>query len=361
MRPFPCVAVVSAITAATALAQVPLHVVAPSEQANTDAVSSLWVPGASRPVRQMTLVGVAHLTAVVGRPILALELRRNAADEQYDGGTAQLTVRLSTAVTNPLSCSPVFADNSGTDETLVFAGPVTIPASPSQPGPHVPWTPANTIRIPFATPFVYLGGTLCIDVVGLPIAGQNANWWVADAAYDLVRGTTTDLGGGCGPFGGPESRWSHAVRASLHAGAYGQFFAFHEANTVGLAVFGDGMAPGLPLSWLGLPSPPECELHLSSIVLMVPALFDPMPPPMPPSSAGRADVLLPFANDAAFLGLRLTTQWLELATWHTSNAIEWSTAATVPMLGMALVEGAASEPDGLLSAHIAHVWRIEYL
>ncbi|MBL9075879.1 MAG: hypothetical protein JNL08_00160 [Planctomycetes bacterium] len=312
-------------------------------------------------MRQQTMIAASHLTALVGHPIMAFELRRNAANETYAGGTAHLTVKLSTAPHDPLSSSPEFAANVGGDEVQVFSGNVTLPTSPPAVGPAVAWSAANTIRVEFSTPFVYLGGTLCVDVTGIAVGGLNADWWMADAACEGIKGTAVDLGGGCGPYGGPQSQWSHVATRTLVAGGQARFFAYGEPWTVGVAVFGTGMVPGIPLAWLGFPSPPTCELHLASILLLSPVVFEPDANLQLAHRGGLGDVRLPFANDGSFLGVTFTTQWLELSQWQTSNAIEWTTAAAPPQLGMTLVEGHPAEASGELSAHLAHVFRFEYL
>ena len=62
--------------------------VAPAAYTSTDAIAYEWVAGASRPLRQQTLIGASHLAAMVGHNITSIELRRNAANETYAGGTA---------------------------------------------------------------------------------------------------------------------------------------------------------------------------------------------------------------------------------------------------------------------------------
>jgi len=350
----------AAIVAAGAAAQAPLHLVVPAAYTNTDAISFQWIAGASRDVRQQTLIAPSHLTALVGRTLWAIELRRTAANEVYQGGTADLTVSLSTSPNDPLSCAPTFAANLGPDEVQVFDGAVTLPTSPAQVGPTVAWSAANTVRIAFATPFLYLGGTLCVDVTGHPVAGQTADWWMADAMFEDIKGTTTDLGGGCGPYGGAQSQWSHVSNRSLLAGAQARFFAYGTPYTSAALVIGEGSTTGVPMWQIGFPSPPNCEVHLSSILGVLPVVFEPDPNPLLAARGGLGDVRLGFANDGTFLGITFTTQWLEVAQWQTSNAIEWTTASSVPQLGMALVEGHPSEATGEVSVHLAHVLRFEY-
>src|SRR5688572_11508272 len=80
----------------------PQHLVVPAAHAQNDAISHVWLPGASQDVRQVTLVGAGHLQSLVGRELTAIEYRRSAANEIYLGGTANMTVELSIAPHGPL-------------------------------------------------------------------------------------------------------------------------------------------------------------------------------------------------------------------------------------------------------------------
>lgn len=357
----PIVRLLSAALAATSIAsQQPLFLTAPPGFGNIDAPSYLWLPGASREVRQQTLIGAARLVPIMGRTITALELRRTAADETYSGGMASITITMSAAPHTPLECSEQFAANSGAAAVQVFSGPVTIPTSPPELGPSVPWDLDNTIRIPLQTPFVYLGGTLCVDVVGQPVPGQNANWWMADAEFEDISGSVVDLDGGCGIYGGTAHRWSHVDERSLLPGAYAHFHAYGTPYGFALTAFGLPNPTGVPLALLGLPASAECELRLGSVDLLAVSMFIPDLQPQLQSRGGRADVTLKLPGNAAVLGLSLTTQWIDWAQMATSNAIEWTIAGSVPTLDMALVEGHPGEPTGNVSVHLAHVMRFEY-
>ena len=355
-----CVALSTILAAAAVPAQAPQHLVVPSTHATTDAVSYQWIAGASRDVRQQTLVAANHLTALVGQSLQAIELRRSAANETFQGGTANLTVTLSTSPNTPLTCSANFEANKGPDALQVFTGSVTLPTSPADVGPTIAWSAANTVRIAFQTPFVYGGGTLCIDVTGAPVSGQNANWWMADAEFENLSATSTDLGGGCGAYGGPQHRWSYVAERTLIPGGHASFFAYGVPGSLGLVLFGPGSSVGVPMSAIGFPSPVGCDLHLSSLFLLQLAVFVPETNPLLMSRGGRADLELQFGYDPSFLGLTCTTQWVDLLSWETSNAIEWTTPSSVPTLGMALVEGHPAEATGEVSVHLAHVLRFEY-
>lgn len=333
--------------------------VVPALHANTDAPAYGWVAGASRDVRQQTLIAPFHLTNLVGRSITALELRRHAADEPYAGGTADLTLTLSVSANQPVDCSNVFAVNEGPNAVQVFSGPIDFPTSP-QPTGAVGWTADNIIRIEFATPFVYQGGTLCVDLVGHPISGQNANWWMADLDLEDIGGTIDNLGGGCGQYGGADKKWSYVSRRSLLPGAFAHFMANGTPNGVGLAIFGNRSVTPIPTSLLGIQGPAGCELWLSSLDASVPVVFAPPADPADTWIGGDAEVFVKIPNSATLYGATLTTQWVDLSQMALSNAIEWSVAMVAPSIGLALIEGHPNYATGLATPYMGHVMRFEY-
>lgn len=348
--------------AAAAAAQSPLHVVVPATAAANDANSFEWLAGASDPLRQQNLIDGSHLAALVGRSLTALEFRRHAAAEIYQGGAMSLSVTLSHAAHGPLEASQAYAANVGANATLVFQGTVALPTSPAVaagPGATVAWTSANVLRIPFTTPFVYQGGPLCVDVVGAPIAGQNATWWMADAVAEPVAGAAVQLGGGCGAYGGSAHAWSHVGVRSLLPGAYAPFEAYGPPGSLGLCAFGSRSPLPIPLALLGFNSPAGCSLMLATIDALHVAPFVPAADPGLLHRGGLASTQLRVPNDPAVFGATLTTQWFEWSQQATSNAIEWSVANAAPSLGMALLEGHPQEATGRLTVHLAHVLRFE--
>lgn len=335
------------------------YVVVPAAHATTDAPSYCWLAGASQPLRQQTLVGGSHLTALQGQTLTALELRRNATGEAYAGGSAQLTVTLSISPRLPLEVSTTYAANAGANAVTVFSGTVAIPASPAVVGSTVAWTANNTIRIPFTTPFPYSGGTLCVDITGAPVGGQPANWWMVDAALDDLRGTKLELGGGCGQYGGVASQWSSVSRRSLVAGAYARFSASGTLGGFALAAIGQKSPVGVPLAALGFPSAPSCELRLQTLDALMLTWFQPPAIAADQSFGGDAEVVIKLPSTTGALGLTFTTQWLDWSQMATSNAIEWTTAPSIPTLDMAQVDGHPGATSGLAGVYLAHVLRFE--
>lgn len=340
--------------ATTVYAQAPQHVVVPSPYASTDAISYNWLAGASRVVRQQTLVGASHLTAVVGKAIHAIEFRRTAANEVYAGGTATMSVNLSTSALPALEVSSTFANNIGTPPVQVFNGTVTFPTSPPATGPTVAWTTNNIVRIQFTSPFIYNGGRLCIDITGTPIANQTADWWMADAEFEDIPGTVTDLGGGCGPH----AHSGFVAEYSLVVGGYAKMTAYGSPYGLAIAAIGQPGNP-LPLSILGFAPPGNCNLMLGTLDILEPMLFVPAPNPLLASVGGRADFELKIPNLPGAQGVTFATQWFDWTQSSTTNAMEWTVMST-PTLDMALVEGHPLEARGNVSPHSAHVIRFEY-
>lgn len=340
------------------------NLVVPAAFATTDALSYEWLAGATAVHRQQILVGETHLSQMLNRPITALELRRTAVVEAYQGGSMNWTVTLSTSPSSPVACSNVFADNVGPDAAIVFQGTVTLPASPATggPGSSVAWTAANTLRVDFTTPFQYGGGTLCIDVTGQPIPGQET-WWMADAAEEVIAGAAVvEIGAGCGIYGGPQRRWSEVSPRSLVPGGRGQFRANGPANGPALAMFAlTPVANAFPLSLIGI-NTPNCWCHVDplSILAMQPAVFEPEVHPLAfPTST--AEILLAIPATSAVFGFQLTTQWLDVTQLATSNALTWTVANSIPTLDMALIEGHPSGATGTATNYLAPVLRFEFL
>jgi hypothetical protein len=334
--------------------------VVPAAHATTDAPSYGWLGGASRPLRQQTLIGPSHLLGRSGQTITAIELRRNAANEIYAAGDMHWTVTLSTLPLDPLAAVSVFAANTGASPVQVFSGVISLPASPAAVGPAVGWAVDNVIRVPLQVPFQYSGGTLCMDVFGTPIQGQNANWWMADFALDDIRGSTSDLGGGCGIYGSVQSEWSHVATRSLVVGAYAHLSAFGTPGGLAIAAIGNKNAVGVPLSLVGLPAGPTCLVRLANLFSLTPALFDVPANANDLPFGGKAELFLKLPNVPSALGATFTAQWVDWSQSASSNAIECTVSPQVPALDMAFLEGPVGEAEGLLSVHIAPVVRFEF-
>lgn len=344
--------VVTTLIATTIPAQSQFTVVPPAA-ATTDAVGQLWLPGAGGALRQQDIVGASLLQGMVGRTLTALEFRRNTQDTNFQCASFHLTVTLSISPNEPLSTSNVFADNVGPNPVQVFSGPQQVPASPATttlPG----WTPDNILRVEFTTPFQYLGGTLCVDMVGIPSPGHTGVWWPADAEVDLATGTVTDLGGGCGTHGGSHHRWAAAEARSLVPGSLGRFFAFGPLGSFAVLAFGSEFAAGWPLAMVLPAAPPGCTMFVDVPIALALLPFEDDSP-----GDGRADFLLRIPNTPTITGASLTAQWVEWSQPASSNAITW-TVGGVPGINMAHVDGGATDPIGELFVFLSHVMRFEH-
>ena len=330
------------------------QIVVPATRATTDATSHLWLPGAANDVRQQTLIGESHLTAMIGKTIHAIEFRRTAADEIYTGGLANMVIALSTSTQSTLEASSTFASNIGSAPQQVFTGTVTFPTSPPGTGATVAWSPDNIVRIQFTTPFSYTGGRLCLDVTGTPIAGQSPGWWMADAEFEDIPGTVTNLGGGCGPH----ANSSFVAEYSLMVGGYAKMFAYGSPDGLAIAAIGQPGSP-VPLSILGFATPGNCNLMLGTLDILVPTIFLTSPDPLAAPFGARADFELKIPNVPGAQGLTLATQWFDWTQLATTNAVEWTITST-PTIDMAAVEGHPLETNGNVSIHQAHVIRFEY-
>jgi hypothetical protein len=334
------------------IAQAPQYTVVPSSHASMDAPGLMWMPGASRPLRQQQILSTNVMQSLVGKTLTALEFRRDAGTVAFQGGSADFVVNLSMAPAEPLDASPLFANNAGSTPVSVFSGTLQFPASPAAAAPT--WSPTDVLRIPFQVPFLYQGGPLCIDIVGTPIAGQAAGWWPADAAHALAAGTLLDLGGGCGSYGGATHQWSAAEAHTLVPGGNAHFVALGPVGGFGLIAFGPQHPTGWPLAVVLPQAATGCVGHIDSPFVVDFALFEPYAPGM-----GRADYYARLPAIPTLTGASLTTQWIEWSQATTSNAIRW-TLGNVPNIEMAHLDGYATDLDGQLFVHQAHVVRFEH-
>ena len=342
-----------AVTTAVGGTQSPQFTVVPATATATDAAGMLWLPGAGTSLRQQEIVGASHLQSLVGRTLTALEFRRQTEDKDYGGGSLHLTVTLSISPNTPLTTSSTFANNIGSNPIQVFSGQLQLPASPAT-NTTPAWTAANVLRVPFQTPFVYAGGTLCVDVAGTTVAGHVAGWWPADAQQDLATGITVDLGGGCGTFGGPQRRWSTVEARTLLPGGLGHCYAFGPLGSFGMLAIGSEFTPGWPLAMLLPGSAPSCRMFVGTPFALALLTFDADPP-----GEARADYLIAIPSTPAVTGASLTSQWVEWTQPASSNAITW-TIGGVPGIDMSHVDGYATDSVGELFVDLAHVLRFEH-
>ncbi len=334
------------------------HLVVPSGFANQDGNGRELVPGFVGSGREQLLVGASHLSALVGKTIQAIEFRRHNFDAAFVGASANVAVTLSVAPHAPLETSSVFAQNVGPNPVQVFQGPVAAPSSP-QPAANaaIGWTNDNIVRIAFQTPFLYQGGTLCIDISGAEVPQMPLARWTADAARMASDATVVDLGPGTGPHANAIGQWSFVGSAELSAGSHAQMSAVGAPYSFCVAMLGHAAPFPVPLNALGIGAPGAMcyldEIYLSQLTVLA-------PPPIPGLmlGVGHWDLWLP--NQPWILGAELASQWLELPGWNVSNGIRFTVATAMPTLDMAMVIGGLAEPDGTRKVNLAHIVRFEY-
>lgn len=334
------------------------HLVVPAAFANQDGNCRDHVPGIMGARREQLLIGPSHLTGLVGRTLQALEFRRHAFAEPFTGGSANVSVSLSISPNDPLSSSSSFQANVGANPVQVFQGVVTAPNSPTPtPAAAVDWTTDNVVRIAFQQPFVYTGGTLCIDMAGDKVAQAAQPFWTADAVLQDNDSAVVDLGPGTGPTANHLGQWSFVRKSELSPGATVEMFACGATVNFCVAMLGHPSAAPIPLNALGIGAPGAMcyldQIYHSNFVMLAPTEV-----PGLTTTFGYWTLWLP--NQPFFLGVEIGTQWLELTNWNVSNGIKWTVASTMPTLDMAMVHGHPTEATGQRTVNVAHIVRIEH-
>jgi hypothetical protein len=341
--------------------------VVPAEFAVDDAPAMRWAAGFTTALRQQVLIADRHLIALRGRTITALSVRRDAAIARaLPGGDADLVLQLSTSPRTPEDPAEELAKNVGADAVTVQAGRVSIPSSPAVAGTSVPWDAAHAVRFVFQQPFVYGGGTLCVDLRGSPAPGSALRAWPVDAVAGAARGTKTPLGSSCAAVvgvAGPAGTLSTTTvdPGRLVVGASARFVARGTPGTAAAMVVGLApLASPIELRVLGAPG---CFVHVHGIASLS-ATFGGELSPQHRVLGGFADAALRIPNDNGLRGAGFYTQWLQLGPpLATSEALRCTIAAAAPTLGMAIVEalegGVAPPTHGRVDVDQGLVMRFE--
>jgi hypothetical protein len=342
-------------------------VIVPPTHATADAGSMAWVAG-SVDLRQQILIDGVHLAPLVGTSLTSLTFRR---DTSHRGALAAFTgdvvLSLSTSPhASSAQTSETMAANAGADERLVFRGPMVAPASPAPLGATVPWDAQNTIEIAFTQPFPYRGGTLCIDLRGMPV-GANA-WWPVDVAQDLTAGQVRYVGASCHDpqiVATVDKTRTHTVSEStLIVGNSVRSFARGTPNA--LASLLVGLRELTPPVDLGAVGAPGCRLSIEPLAALPTQQVSAPIVPALVHIGGYVSATLHVPSDGALFDAQFALQWLE---WQggriaTSNAAVCTIARTVPTLGMAVVsaryEGGAPPARGRVDRTTGYVVRLGY-
>jgi hypothetical protein len=338
------------------------ELVIPPEFAAKEAPSAWWLPGLPGAFRQQILVDASLLQPILGHTITAVSFRRNGGANHYRGGSAQVTACLSTSPRTVTAPAADFAANHGADLTTVYQGVVTAP-TPQAPVSMSTWTTDNIVRIAFTSTFAYAGGTLCLDLDGAAVAGNEVQCCFVDAVDVAVSATVVQRGNGCGVYGGPTHGWAMIDEQSLVPGGTARFSAFGQANAPAILLLaGAFQQDAVPLAPYGAAS--DCFVHLNTLLGTVPTSF--VPPLIPNSvlTEGLALAKVQLPAETWLLGACLASQWLDLGQFAVSNADEWTISSQVPALPMARVaafhQQGAAPASGDIDLTLAPVVRFEF-
>lgn len=316
------------------------HLAIPAQAADSEAAARRWLAGGSRAMCQQVLVGAAHLGPIAGRELTGIALRRDTDDRTArGGGSVRLVLRVGAAARAPGSASRRFAENI-TAAVEVFAGTVQLPAAPAVAG-YVGWIAPHVVEVPFAVPYRYAGGDLCVELRGEPI-GSGAGWWPVDAVEDTVSGSTIVVGRSCGPFAGLAGQTAYVAPRALVPGETAVFVANGQPGANGFVLFGlEPRTTPIDLTAVGAPG---CALWVDAFAT-VPTAFGPA---LAGSEFGGAAWLaVPLPSLPAFVAASFAVQWAEIgARLSTSNAIACHVAGRLPSLDLAIVEGPAGAGEG---------------
>lgn len=277
----------------------------PSDAIGRDGLGLGHLAGLSQPRRQQFLLGEGLLAGLRGRTITRITFRRDGQPADLTDGAANLIVRLDQqTVSNPWRASPVFAVNLGANTAIVFQGQVDAPASPRPlRRDGVGFGAGESVSIALANPFLYVGGTLCIDIEGAPVVGNTTGAWPIDIERDAVRGHVTTTGTSCVSTPERVTRHVSADPSALRPGATARFVGFGGAGQpAGLLVAAQRLRSPVDLGFLGSPG---CKLGL---VPMLDLWTSTAANPRGPLSA--ANVYLTMPHEAHFVSATLHAQWV---------------------------------------------------
>jgi hypothetical protein len=316
-------------------------VIAPVSSLANDANAAADFGGIGTAQRSLVLVDARHLTALQGKTLTELTLRRDATSKgALTGGTSRITVALSTTTRVPEHALGAFDLNHGGNRVALFQGDVTVPSSPAVGPNHDPWSPANTVRIPLGSGFAYASGSLCIDLCGAP-AGR-ARYWGVDAEVEPSNGSATSVGTACPPNLRRETATVSGAGFAKPGGSLA-VLAFGKPGA-GAALLA-GVQPygsGIDLTPFGATG---CSLYQAPVLTFPASLIDHQVPGM----LAAAHWSLQFPADPGFAGVTLRLQaitmewslprseWSNAAGVTTSNGLVLTTSALPPALGFALV------------------------
>jgi hypothetical protein len=297
--------------------------------------------------RRQLLIDERHLLGVKGKRIRSIWMRRNAGDRSNFGvGSVILEVSLSHARTVASRADSRFARNRGTNVALSFSGKVILPASAPPKKAPSPWT----VEIRLTKPFLYGGGTLCVETVTTPVVSRTTKepaWWPIDAVTRSAGGTVTNLGVSC--ITGMGRQPAGADASGFVPGSTATMFLRGRTNATGALCFlglnssywGAAKLP-MNLSRFGAPG---CHVYVD---LRIPILLPLTKLSTQGISYASWSVLLP--NSPTIVGLSLYSQWVVGTRSNnfglaTSNGVRAVIGTTASIPGISWIE--SSDPKQL--------------
>lgn len=319
--------------AGTAVAQGTVTV--PASALNRDGGTSVLGAGFVRACRVQLLFGTSHLGGMSGRDITAVRFRRDGTSLEHTAGRASLTVSVSASSSLDVrSPSAVFADNHRTPPTVVFQGLLALPFSPGLTNPNAAtWITPHAVTVPFAVPYRYAGGSLCVDMEGAQDPSAPSSWWPLDAELDFDRGTSTPFGQGCGPIASQARQMAHVDPNFLRVGSTPRFVGIGQPGSPAfLFLSAQDLTPGIELTFLGAPG---CFVYVTPDT----SLGTLVGPGFSGGRPGGAHVELTLPAQPGLLGAVIYSQWAMLAgsSLTTTNALRMQLGATASSLDGAVV------------------------
>jgi hypothetical protein len=317
--------------------QPPTSLVVPLRYATTEAPNAVFWAVSPFPARRQLLIYAAHLTAARNRTLKGLRVRRNGGDrDTLPAGYFYLEVSLSENTRSAAAADVRFAANRGSNPVQVFRGRFDLPESPAPRVTPAPWATPFSVRLPFATAYVYGGGTLCVETV-TSTAGP---WWPLDGLRQNSAGKVLAYGNSCIPRLSGHPAGADAASQNLGSSAV-VFLRGTRTQGSGLLLLGldnktIGAAP-LPLDLASFGAP-GCSLLLNPMVMAPIALAE------RPGGQGHVAVAIAVPYDVRLPGVSYYTQWLLREPGHNSLGLTFSNgvAATIgpykPPLGITWIE-----------------------
>lgn len=310
---------------------------------DVSAESAAPLPGLSGAFRQQILISGSRLVGLQNRTLLSLQFRR---DLDYDGfqrgGEVDLIVRISRAQVAPDQAVALFAQNPG-PSAVVFGGRMVVPNSPTLGSTVQPWASANRVEIPFNTPYLYVGGDLCVDIEGRPVAGKEPEFWYIDHELGGVGGRVTTIGTSCSLFQDVSGQSLYAESMSLQIGSSMRLTGLGRPGAAPMMLFGvSGIPAGIDLSPMGAVG---CAQYVSYF-LTVGLSYR---PPQTYLSGSFVHFEAQIPPHRSLLGVKVYAQFADLetglprASWSnsigltTTNGLELGLAMVAPGVGMSTV------------------------